>query len=46
MANTNEPPAAQPGRLRIVSWNLRNFPLDERPEESPPPTDEETPGDG
>jgi endonuclease/exonuclease/phosphatase family metal-dependent hydrolase len=27
------PPAAQPGDLRIVNWNIRNYPLDERPQE-------------
>ena len=26
------PAAAESGRLRIASWNLRNFPLDERPQ--------------
>jgi endonuclease/exonuclease/phosphatase family metal-dependent hydrolase len=26
------PPAAADGTLRIVSWNVRNFPLDERPQ--------------
>ncbi len=28
------PPAAAEGTLRIVSWNVRNFPLDERPQDS------------
>ncbi len=28
------PPPAMPGRLRFASWNVRNFPLDERPEET------------
>ena len=27
------PPAAGEGMLRIVSWNVRNFPLDERPQD-------------
>jgi endonuclease/exonuclease/phosphatase family metal-dependent hydrolase len=27
------PPAAAASRLRIASWNLRNFPLDERPQD-------------
>ncbi len=27
------PPPRQPGTLRVVTWNLRNFPLDERPQE-------------
>ncbi len=26
------PPSAAPGELRIATWNLRNFPLDERPQ--------------
>lgn len=27
------PPPGPPGRLRIATWNLRNFPLDERPQD-------------
>jgi endonuclease/exonuclease/phosphatase family metal-dependent hydrolase len=28
------PPPAAAGTLRVVTWNLRNFPLDERPEDA------------
>jgi hypothetical protein len=27
------PPEPRPGNLRVATWNLRNFPLDERPQE-------------